>query len=342
VIRAGVTALGLDIWNITVLIDDLLDKVREILAHKIGDDTDTLWEASIESLLDEPGPTEELVRENRQAILECLHILLQHGNNITSITLIAPKDVLGTQKSTLLSTVPMEFESVLKPILHQVRVGDSPERLQNCDSSRPIVICTRCTQERWQEQVDRVLMSANDNSFVSSSWNSRNQRALLPLVCKLLDVELGLVILWKGSLDPLEQPVATLAAVLGLVVPRMETGEFLKVGLHVLLAKRFENRVDFVLELWLIGVFDLAEGLDESRFAERLVVRNVHEVDLVLIAGHWLAFGIFELGRKISHTFFNSSFCCSVTHRVSAGLIWTKRSSSVGADSTPAAVKACC
>lgn len=56
-IRASISTLSLDVWDVAVLVNNLLDEVGKVLADEIGNDTDTLWEASIEGLLNESGPT---------------------------------------------------------------------------------------------------------------------------------------------------------------------------------------------------------------------------------------------------------------------------------------------
>ena len=126
-IRACVTTLGKDIRNVAVGGDDLLDELGKAGINKIGNDANTLGLSSVKSLLDVTG-----------------HVLLQHSLDITASLLVGLEDGLRSKKTTLLSAVPVEFDSVLLLALDDVLVKkQNTQCLENSDGTAAIVVGSR-------------------------------------------------------------------------------------------------------------------------------------------------------------------------------------------------------
>ena len=103
VIRAGISALCLDVGDVAVLLNDLLDKISKVGVDKINDNTDTLDLAGLEG-----------------AGYVASHVLLEHGLDVAMSLLIGGEDGLAAKKTTLLSTVPVELDGVLVVALDNV------------------------------------------------------------------------------------------------------------------------------------------------------------------------------------------------------------------------------
>lgn len=204
VIRAGVPALSLNVGDRAIGADDLLDECGEAWVNEIGDNTNTF-----------------LLASSNSAMSVTSHILLQHGLDITTLLLVRAEDSLATKKTSLLGTVPVELHGVLGLAMRNVLVlEEHAKSFENGDCSRAVIVGAGSSEDGWQEQVDAVLVCADNNGSLTLAGKSRDDTVLTPRVLEeVRDTSAGVC---KGLVDLVEQPLRRLPAVVGLVVAGVE------------------------------------------------------------------------------------------------------------------------
>lgn len=94
-VRAGISALSLNIRHITVAGNDLLDEGSQALIDKVDDNTDRLLLARIQGTLHIAG-----------------HILLEHSLDIAGFFLVFRVNGLGAEQTAFFGRVPVELDGV--------------------------------------------------------------------------------------------------------------------------------------------------------------------------------------------------------------------------------------
>ena len=135
-IAASVTALGLDVRDGKILLDQSLVELGQLVVGEIGDDADFL-----------PGPPLDPGG----------HVELAHGNDVDTAGPVVLGDGLGAQETGLLRTpvstihcdeyvseadlsrIPVELDGAVRP---EVRFQQRPVRFQDCYGSTTIVVGT--------------------------------------------------------------------------------------------------------------------------------------------------------------------------------------------------------
>jgi hypothetical protein len=80
------------------------------------------------------------------------------------------------------------------------------QSLENSHRPTAVVVGTWCSEDRRQEQVDRVLMSANYNCLVARAWDGRNDGRLTPWMRERLDGRIDSTRVCKCLVHLAEQP----------------------------------------------------------------------------------------------------------------------------------------
>lgn len=138
-------------------------------------------------------------------------------------------------------------------------------------------------EERREIQVDAVLVGANHNRLVAFARDRGDDGGLAPGVRKRLDGRVDSARIRKRLVDLAEEPRRALGAVVRLVVARVERGKCLEVCAHILLLQLLEQRRNSLFVRGLLGELDARcrrLAVDRPEF---LVVRNVEEVDVLLV-----------------------------------------------------------
>lgn len=87
------------------------------------------------------------------------HVEFHHGANGSTLFLLIRCNGLAAEQSSLFGGVPVEL---YRPFLGYVSTrGQDPERLEDADRARPIIISSRCGQQR-EQVVGGVLVGADD------------------------------------------------------------------------------------------------------------------------------------------------------------------------------------
>jgi len=146
------------------------------------------------------------------------HILLEHGLDVPAGLRIARKDGLATEKTTLLSAVPVELDGVGVVALHNVLgLKKDAECLEDGDGAATIVIGARGSENAREPQVDRILMGADHNGRVRLTRDGCDDAVLAPGVLEVLSSDM---LLGAGILDDaanlVQQPLARLSPILRL------------------------------------------------------------------------------------------------------------------------------
>jgi hypothetical protein len=82
----------------------------------------------------------------------------------------------------------VEFDGVRRgSVENALGLEEHAQGLENCDSATAIVVGAWSSQNRRQEQVNRVLMRANDYRLVALAGDGRDDRRLSPGVWECLD-----------------------------------------------------------------------------------------------------------------------------------------------------------
>lgn len=204
VIRAGVPALSLNVGDRAIGADDLLDECGEARVDEIGDNADTL-----------------LLASSNSAMSVSRHILLKHGLDIATLLLVRAEDSLATEKTSLLGTVPVELHGVLGLAMCNVLIlKKHTKSFENGDGSRAVVVGAGSSEDGGQEQVDAVLVCADNNSLLALAGKGRNDTVLAPrMLEEVCDASAGVR---KCLVDLIKQPLRRLPAVVGLVVAGVE------------------------------------------------------------------------------------------------------------------------
>jgi hypothetical protein len=143
---------------------------------------------------------------NKQLRYLGLSLYLEHGNNLLALLLVLGSNSLRAQKTSFLGRVPMELNRSLRL---EAIVDQTSESLKNSDCATAIVlvspkkesglrhlggrispafvtyISARGCSKTGKPQVDRVLMSSNDNQFILQigvrAFKTSNDGELVPL-----------------------------------------------------------------------------------------------------------------------------------------------------------------
>lgn len=267
----------------TNFLDNDLDELSQASVDEIGDDADALGLTSVQSLLDKAS-----------------HVLLEHGLDVSVCSLVRLEDGLRSKKTALLGTiwrldyvrrwdglwaslpVPVELNGVGSFAFDNILgVKEGTEHLHGGDGTASIIVSSGSGENGGQEEVDGVLVSANDDGLVGLAGDGGDDRVLLPGMGEALGEDGGVgSSLLDDAVDLLEDPVGGLQAVRGLVVSGVEAGQLLEVGPHVLLVEILGERNDLVLLDALLGKDNGGSGLGIS--AEGLGGGDVHEVLAIL------------------------------------------------------------
>lgn len=213
------------------------------------------------------------------------HVLLQHGLDLTQVLLVLGVNRLGAEQTTFLCRVPVELDGVSSLTLDN-RFGpqQGPKCLEDSHSSTAVIISAGRRQNRWQEQVDAILVCAQHNRVVSLARDAGDNTELTPRVIEALDR--GTVLGGTGLLDDLAdlgvKPLGRLDTVVRLVVAGVEGGEVLEVLLHVGLGQVGRQWADFLFVVHLAGVADDARGVEGTVGTGLEFIGDIDEVDTVL------------------------------------------------------------
>jgi hypothetical protein len=178
--------------------------------------------------------------------------------------------------------IPVELDSVGGLALDDIfGVEKGTEHLHGGDGTATVIIGAGSGEDGRQEEVDGVLMRANDDSLVGLARNSRDDGVLLPSMGEALsrDSILSTSVL-DDAVDLLKDPVGGLEAIFGLVVSGMEARQLLEVCLHVVLVELLRKRSDLVLLDALLGEGNGGSSLGAG--TESAGVGDVHEALAIL------------------------------------------------------------
>lgn len=185
----------------------------------------------------------------------------------------------------------MEFNGVIGLALDDILdAQEHAEDLEDGHGARTIIISAGGGQDAGQEQVDGVLVSADDDSAVGLAGDPGDDGALLPRVLEVLSVHavfVGACVL-NDRVDLRQEPLGRLATIIRLVIARVEAGELLQTALNVLLREVLEQGLDDVLLGALFGEDALALDASPER-AEVLGLGDVEEALAVLFRAPALA-----------------------------------------------------
>ena len=257
------------------LSNNLLNKLRQPLIHIIRNDPHALRLPGIQRLL-------HVAR----------HILLQHSPYIPPLLLILRKNRLAAQQPAFLGTVPMKLDRVhILACLDGARIQQHAHGLEDGDGAAAVVVGAGCSQEGRQEEVDAVLVRADDDGFVGLAGDRRDDAGLAPGVREGGGVGVvGCAGSRDDGVDALEEPGGRGGARGGFVVARVEGGEFFEVLAHLFFGKGVEEGEEGVVVGDFFGegrgAFFRAGGLEGVVLeAEEGGGGDVHEVDVLLLAG---------------------------------------------------------
>ena len=195
------------------------------------------------------------------------------------------------------------------------RLEEHAESFENGYGPAAVVVGARSGQDRGKEEVDAILVRTNDDSLVALAGNGGDDGRLTPRMRECLDGCFDSAGISKSLVDLAEEPCRALDSVVLLVVARMEGGEGLKMGAHVILLQLLEQRDDALIVDRFLGELD-ALRRDSLQRAELLIVRDVEEVDVLLpIVSRDFCLSY----HRRQHTLRSSHFSSSVTHLVSPG-----------------------
>eukprot|EP00128_Syssomonas_multiformis_P011661 Colp12_sorted_trinity150504_noHs@3285 len=251
-VRAPVTALGVDILDIGVELDQLANELVKLGVSVIGDDTNSAGVLSADVHV---------------------HIDLEHGNNVTAVGLVSGGNSLGAKKTGLFGRVPVELNRVLRL---ESTGGKVAENLHNSDSAGTIIVDTRRTRATGKPS-NGILVSTENNGGrrLLSALDAGDQAVLAPLVRELGDgdVRAGTSVFNKLVIDPLRGLLASLRG----VVAGEEVRETVQSAVEVLNLKTRKEALDKCLVRGG-GVVRRREDI-KAGCTQILAVGDVHEVN---------------------------------------------------------------
>lgn len=242
--------------------DDHADETGQASADIVGDNAEGHLEAPVDHSLDVSG-----------------HVLVEHALDLLAGLLVVGEDGLGAEKTSFLTSIPVEFNGVGSLALDDGLVlEDTAEGLKDGDGATSIVISTWSAAGHGAALVDAVLVSTDDNDFRGAAGDGGNDAVLNEVVSDTDD--LGTVAAGtrgiNDSLDLLLEPGCRLLAIVRLVIAVMERAELGQIALHVLLGEGSNHGVNSI---------SMADGgwvgngwLGNSSGESNLLVSDVKEV----------------------------------------------------------------
>jgi hypothetical protein len=204
VIRAGIATCGLLVWDVSVFLDEKLEEVVLRGARVVGDKTEAL---------------------NAISALVANHVLVEHALNLDSKSGVAVEDILRSEKTCLLSRVPVELHGVEVIALGDARVLEkSSEEVEKHQRRGAVIISSWCSASTTIVGDDRVKMRSSDNSLEADlSGNGYNDRGLRPsLMLDKTDRGQRVLALLNNLLDLLVQPLGRFHAICRVEVAVVE------------------------------------------------------------------------------------------------------------------------
>lgn len=271
-IRAGIATCGLLVWDVSVFLDEKLEEVVLRRARVVGDKTEAL---------------------NAIAALVTNHVLVEHALDLDSKSGVAVEDILRSEKTCLLSRVPVELDSVEVIARGNARIlEESSEEVEKHQRSRTVIISSWGSPSTTVVGNNRVKMRSSNNSLEADlSGNGHNDRGLRPsLVLDETDRGERVLALLDNLLDLLVQPFGRFHAICRVEVTVVERRELLEPLLNGLLVDVLDDIVDIGLEDELIGEFACCGGQAGGWcWAVILPFSDVEEVNVVLEDGQHLS-----------------------------------------------------
>ena len=177
-ITTRITTFRFDVGYVAVLRDDRLDEFRETRVDEVGDDADGLGFPRGEGAGDVAG-----------------HVLLQHGLDVALLRGVRGEDGAGAEEAALFGRVPVELDRVWKGGAVGEGGGgeEDAEGFEDGDGAGAVVVGARGAEEGGEEEVDGVLVGADDDGFVAAAWDGGDYAGLGPGVGEGFDVGAALV-----------------------------------------------------------------------------------------------------------------------------------------------------